>query len=897
LLLQCNEKNDLNYPRFLSSQILSSDVGKKIDRLMNQDSIQDASKIYATEKKRLAEAEYHYLTYKLNKNIFYHNYFSPCDSLSFVPYGNTELIYKLLNDYYTRNSIHEEKILKNTILDYITKNNEDNVLRGELYGEIGRYYLNEGSNPDSSDYYFTIAFNIYEKNSIITNQHFLHVRNLVYLQFPLRKELKALAYSESLGKMCKYFPSAQPKVLIYYSLKAFGLARLEKKMESDVEYNKAFKLANIYPCTYHQQELYKLYFSSKTNNSSESIDVLKLNELNEMVRKYGNFCNLDKIQGEYYLLKINDIKKSEKLLKAAFHYIVNSKPYNALQVYTVMYELYFCYMLNKKYDSALDVIYSQENQLIPIKIYKFNLDSVLMPNFSKKNFHFITLESFASVLNQKYEDLKNVNDLKLAASLIIKADSMIINAMNSFDENVIHSVFNSSNAVYNTGAKIFYNLYEKFHHSEYLSKYIYMIEKNKDRILLRDINLRKLEYSDLKNKEKYLKQKIAYFKTSGISDSLLFFINKLEKFYKENATSELANFAISQKRISLENWQKKISSKTILVDVNKIDNFYFVFYMSVNESGIRIVQNDSLLQNNISVVKDIQSKYDKSIKAEDYNEAAYQVYKILFSEIISNFETVIYSDSPFFSSLNPESLTKDGISSDSNFNSLNYLIHNQDFEKVPSFFLYFENKDNVLKSTTIVSFLHSDDKTVASNKNIQKELPGNIAEFKTLNIFSQNHINYSGKKCSKANFLNQNYNQTDILHISIHGYSNSNSLHDLYLLFRSDAKPDTLYGYEIMRLDQTPPLVILSACESGKGKFKDGEGNYNLARYFLHTGSHRIIQSLWNLDDSAGSILMKYFYQNLTNTLSPSIALKEAKLKVLKHFKNFGHPYFWSGMV
>lgn len=70
--------------------------------------------------------------------------------------------------------------------------------------------------------------------------------------------------------------------------------------------------------------------------------------------------------------------------------------------------------------------------------------------------------------------------------------------------------------------------------------------------------------------------------------------------------------------------------------------------MSVNESGIRIIQNDSLLQNYISVVKDIQSKYDKSIKAEDYNKAAYQVYKILFSEIISNYETVIYSDSPFF---------------------------------------------------------------------------------------------------------------------------------------------------------------------------------------------------------------------------------------------------------
>ncbi|MFZ1525506.1 MAG: CHAT domain-containing protein [Saprospiraceae bacterium] len=867
-----------------------------MDQLINHDSIRYVSEIYSTENKVLAEEELHYLTYKLNKNIFYQNYFSPCDSISFVPYDTTELIFKLLNDYYTLNKFHEEKILKNTILDFISKNNEDNVLRGELYGEIGRFYLNEGSNPDSSDHYYNIAFNIFEKNRIITNQHFFHLRNLVYLQFPLRKELKALAYIERMDKMNQNFSNVQPKRLIYHSLKAFVLARLDKKKESDMQYQKAFNLVKTFPCSYHQQELYKLYFSSKSNDPSESVDATKLNELKENVHKHGNFCNMDKIIGEYLLLKLNNVNKAEQHLEKAFHYIVNSKPYNALQVYTVMYELYYCYMLNKKYDSALDVIYSQENQLIPIKIYKFNLDSVLMPNFSKKNFHFITLESFASVLNQKYEDLKNVNDLKLAASLILKADSMIINAMNSFDENVIHSVFNSSNSVYNTGAKVFYNLYEKFHHSEYLLKYIYMIEKNKDRILLRDINLRKLEYSDLKNKEKYLKHKIAYFKSSGISDSLLFFINKLEKFYKENATSELANFAMSQKRISLENWQKQINNNTILVDVNIIDNFYYVFYMSVNESGIRIIQNDSLLQNYISVVKDIQSKYDKSIKAADYNKAAYQVYKILFSEIISNYETVIYSDSPFFSGLNPESLTKNGISSDSNFHSLNYLIHNQDFEKVPSFFLYFENKDIVLKSTTIVSFLHSDEKTVARNKKIQKELPGNITEFKTLNIFSHNHINYSGKKCSKANFLNQNYNQTDILHISIHGYSNSNSLNDLYLLFRSDNKLDTLYGYEILNLEQTPPLVILSACESGKGKFKDGEGNYNLARYFLHTGSHRIIQSLWNLDDSAGSILMKYFYQNLTNT-SPSIALKEAKLKVLKHFKNFGHPYFWSGMV
>ena len=65
-----------------------------------------------------------------------------------------------------------------------------------------------------------------------------------------------------------------------------------------------------------------------------------------------------------------------------------------------------------------------------------------------------------------------------------------------------------------------------------------------------------------------------------------------------------------------------------------------------------------------------------------------------------------------------------------------------------------------------------------------------------------------------------------------------------------------LTAAEVMRLSMHTDLAVLSACQTGKGRFVRGEGVMSLARAFMHAGAPRVIVSLWEVDDQATSFLM-----------------------------------------
>ncbi|MFO0931412.1 MAG: CHAT domain-containing protein [Planctomycetota bacterium] len=117
----------------------------------------------------------------------------------------------------------------------------------------------------------------------------------------------------------------------------------------------------------------------------------------------------------------------------------------------------------------------------------------------------------------------------------------------------------------------------------------------------------------------------------------------------------------------------------------------------------------------------------------------------------------------------------------------------------------------------------------------------------------------------------------------------------------SDADDGFLTAMEVVAMAVPSDVVVLSACETGTGKVRRGEGLSGLMRAFLAAGSPRVVCSLWKVDDEATRALMIRFYElwNPKDGSAPmgaSLALRAAQERV-RADPRWKHPYYWAAWV
>ena len=94
-------------------------------------------------------------------------------------------------------------------------------------------------------------------------------------------------------------------------------------------------------------------------------------------------------------------------------------------------------------------------------------------------------------------------------------------------------------------------------------------------------------------------------------------------------------------------------------------------------------------------------------------------------------------------------------------------------------------------------------------------------------------------------------------------------------------------------------LAVLSACETGGGRYTRGEGIVSLGKAFRYAGCENIVMSLWKVNDRTTADIMKLFFQNLGAGMGKDEALRQAKLSFLNDAENryFAHPNYWSAFI
>jgi len=139
-----------------------------------------------------------------------------------------------------------------------------------------------------------------------------------------------------------------------------------------------------------------------------------------------------------------------------------------------------------------------------------------------------------------------------------------------------------------------------------------------------------------------------------------------------------------------------------------------------------------------------------------------------------------------------------------------------------------------------------------------------------------------------------------ILHLATHGKSNDEQGDYSYLAFsepQDNADKQFLYVKDLFNLSIPADLVVLSACETGLGQMKRGEGIVGIGKGFSYAGAKSMVTTLWRVSDNSTANFMPIFYKNLKSGLPKDEALWSAKKEFIKQNRSAGHPFFWAGYV
>jgi tetratricopeptide (TPR) repeat protein/CHAT domain-containing protein len=170
------------------------------------------------------------------------------------------------------------------------------------------------------------------------------------------------------------------------------------------------------------------------------------------------------------------------------------------------------------------------------------------------------------------------------------------------------------------------------------------------------------------------------------------------------------------------------------------------------------------------------------------------------------------------------------------------------------------------------------------------------------------HGFYIGAKCEKPT-KSSIRNVFDLLNLKTINYGENPLLHSGLLMAGSNlhGQDDNIKGSEdgyltaldISGLDlRGTELVVLSACETGLGDIKEGEGVYGLRRAFQIAGARTVVCSLWAVSDEMANRMMGNIYSGSMISLPERLRNMElAEIRKLRQEGKPDHPFIWGPFV
>jgi len=427
----------------------------------------------------------------------------------------------------------------------------------------------------------------------------------------------------------------------------------------------------------------------------------------------------------------------------------------------------------------------------------------------------------------------------------------------------------------------------------------------------------------------HLQAKIAESPSSNTTDSLYAQLRKaIEATESLKATIEkqypqYAKFKYLPLDISTQEVQQNLPPRTALVEYRVTDSVIHIFY--IDKQNTKWVQESvdiEMLNINIAAFHSVLSDYllltkQPDVAYEKYIGLAHWFYQKLLQAVLENQEgitnLILVTDGELGHLPFETFITEEAPTEAADYAALSYLNKKYAISYNYSATFWREIISGSSNSNNGQLLAMAADYTIRVDSATQKRrLPAYQRLRESLNglPFAQEEVealskNFDGTFVNNAQaseaFFKQEAKDYATIHLALHGILNNKNPMLSSLAFVEDGSREEnnfLQAFEISKMELNADLVVLSACETGFGKFEQGNGIASLAQAFAYSGAHSLIVSLWQVNDYATAEIMKHLYRYLADGMDKDVALQQAKLNYVANAKGVsGHPAFWSSFI
>jgi CHAT domain-containing protein len=522
----------------------------------------------------------------------------------------------------------------------------------------------------------------------------------------------------------------------------------------------------------------------------------------------------------------------------------------------------------------------------------------------------------AETLESRYlgKTLK-LSDMKLALATLQTCDTLIDNIrFNSTNESDKLEIGASANDVYENGVRIAQAISEvTLQTAAYEKIAFYFAEKSKSAVLQESIAdaeaksfagipealletentlkaslallTQKLSQKPSPQEEQVLRESI--FQTSREYQA---FVRKLEMDYPD-----YFNLKFNRAAPSIADIQKLLGPEKSVVS-------YFIAEKSARLYTFVITQKSFKVYSST-----IPADFERLLKgftngifyvAQDVYESSSGKLSALLLRGVPNTKEIVFIPAGRLGTLPFEALFRGTVKKGSDFSSYPYLLNRHAISYEFSAGLLLQKSAHQATSGKSSIFLCAPIRF--PEKDNLNDLPGTQQEVTAIaSLFGTGARVAIGPSANETLIKSGDLASYQYLHFATHGIVDETSPELSRIYLQNTATEDgNVFSGEIFNLKLNADLCVLSACQTGLGKYSKGEGVIGLSRALVYAGARTIMVSYWSVADESTAELMSEFYRILLTQpgMNQRTALQQAKQNMVKRGK-FSSPFFWAPFV